>query len=313
MGENKLRHNFPSAYCEYGGAFPEIYVTARAVVNPQNKKYTRIYGRDACSVDMLRNQLEILDYERDENAYEGCRILKVPLPCKGKDYFLMPYIDGNVRGVSNDSVFDNCFMLTASDADGYADNTGGYVYVENSNRIACAHCGRMFRERIMTDVRGNNAGLWCDDCIEENSFVCNFTGDIYNDENRVEVITARINIESWADIVARELGFWCQNTNTYYYRAFFNSITVNVSPGVTQVWCAERTADSYFRCERTNQYYFSGAFSPIQVKRSSRARRFQTWCEQATRNDREERNGVWVALNNGVTSDVEENELVAAE
>lgn len=136
-------------------------ISARAIVAPERKIYSRIYG----DYDRLRLLLEAEGYScgNDRDDWDGLRLLRVP----HRDTFVAPYFDppmSNVRDNGN-------FLVVDCDGELECHETNGLT----SESCYCERCEERCGETYTV-----NSEQWCQDCYESCSTYCNSCGNYYD-------------------------------------------------------------------------------------------------------------------------------------
>lgn len=137
-------------------------ITARAIVWPSRKVYTRFYGDG----DRLRPLLENAGYT--EGRLNGARLLRIP----AGDGFVCPYIDWH-RGV------DDCgtHLVIAEDGEHEVCSTEG-ITIDRGE--PCGHCDRRRDPVAWFDCLDMSV---CDDCADELLTTCEHCNDPAPSEN----------------------------------------------------------------------------------------------------------------------------------
>lgn len=176
------------------------HVTARAVVWPEEKKHSKVYGLTSVLASVLK-----------ENGYtpgdmDGARLRAVPVPEIHGAVF-MPYVDnvdharidgewitlgagsisaqpteGYIRGedaVDGDTRCRSCEEWYDGDS---AEYQNGLCDACESDRHDCAHCDERCDEDSMQQIQMYRGERWvCDSCVDEHSRSCESCGDEWND------------------------------------------------------------------------------------------------------------------------------------
>jgi hypothetical protein len=162
-------------------------VSARAVVWPEEKTYSRTYG----STRVLEQVLERAGYSRGDLT--GASIRKIT---HSNGQYLMPYIDG-IHGASVDGrfiVLDGDGPIATQETCGYAsdarsrcedcgemydpdddDATADYCASCMEDRSTCESCGDCVRNDDTTYLEGTHVSI-CDDCYRQQSRDCAIDG-----------------------------------------------------------------------------------------------------------------------------------------
>jgi len=143
---------------------PDGEISARVMVAPERKVYSRIYG----DYSRLRALLEEAGYScgNDEEDWEGLRLFRVP----HRNTFVAPYFDSpmsNLRDNGEFLIVDSCGELECHETNGLAN--GGYF---------CAHC-----EDRCNEVYTVSGETWCEYCYENEASYCSGCGDHYHNDD----------------------------------------------------------------------------------------------------------------------------------
>lgn len=197
-------------------------VTARVLVWPEKKIYTRVYGDELIACLLRQDGWQYGDWE-DDSPLTGARIRAIRIGQSGFCY-VMPYIDAaNTVSLTSDGKY---FELCDND------DPGDYNAKETCGRIGhayreCDHCGNQFRITNDDDTECNNCqNQWeCDGCH----------GSFYPDEDRTGVRTYRRfeNYHSYCERCTDRLSWQCERCDTLVWPCQF-------SPTMT----AQRSADN---------------------------------------------------------------------
>lgn len=215
------------AYLERNGD-----VTARAIVWPEHKVYSRIYGDQVRLGDMLQ------DAGFSEGSLQGARIVRKPF----QDGFVLPYVDyidgatddgkhlildgGDIacdqtNGLSGDTGRScSCCNQFVSEDDGRSDNNGEF-YCDDCYSDNYSYC-EYYEEDMPSDgfqeviVRVRSYGpvtqWWCEDAINNNAFTCDNDGKLYADSMQVQMA----NGDTWSTVAFEEYGATCEATDECY-------------------------------------------------------------------------------------------------
>lgn len=206
-------------------------ITARAIVWPDKKVYTRIYG-DAVRLESL---LEDAGYV--SGSIVGAKLLRVE--CRGG--FVMPYIDyvSTVRDAGEHIVIDE----------------GGYLGCDNTNGLSsdgeiCARCGCHVDG---DDCRYTDDGYYCDDCYSEEYSYCEYYEEDYPHDGFEEVIVFNgrggTTTQMWSEMAVRNHAFYCPIEE----KAFSDDLAVNMANGET--WSQRAFEERGFVCDGNGDNY----------------------------------------------------------
>jgi hypothetical protein len=215
------------AYLERNGD-----VTARAIVWPERKTYTRIYG------DQVRLQDMLEEAGFSEGGLDGARLVR-----KGYNGgFVLPYVD-YVDGATDDGTYlvldggdlacdqtnglsDNagmrctCCNSFTDEEDGRCDNDGEF-HCDDCYSERYSYC-EYYEEDMPNDgfqeviVRVRSFGAvtqwWCSDAGDNHAFECEQNGKLYHEDMRVMMA----NGEAWSTVAFEEHGATCEATDDNY-------------------------------------------------------------------------------------------------
>jgi hypothetical protein len=236
------------AYLERNGD-----VTARAIVWPEKKIYSRIYGDQVRLADMLE------DAGFSEGSLQGARIVRKAY----RDGFVLPYVD-YIDGVSDNGTY---LVLDGGDiacdqTNGLSGDTGRTCECCGSNvdedegtfdRDSNFYCDDCYRDRysyceyyeedmpndgfqeVIVRVRsyGPVTQWWCEDAIDNHAFICDNDGKLYHDDMKVLMA----NGDAWSTVAFEEYGATCEATDECYPA----DETVQLEDGTT--WSKEHFAE----------------------------------------------------------------------
>jgi hypothetical protein len=107
-------------------------IVARAFVHEPSKRWVRAYGDEA---DALANWLDENGYTKS-SSWEGCHLKRIT---DGEDRWVLPYIDGDARGVREVSG-GRWLIVSSRPYEVWCDFTGG-VYENDEDMTTCECCG----------------------------------------------------------------------------------------------------------------------------------------------------------------------------
>lgn len=230
-------------------------VLARCIIWPKKMKRSKIYSASPAHYSRLESLLDAAGHEKSSN-FRGARLLKYEFD----DKILVPYIDGEYKGLDDDG--ENLIIRYGGEHDG--GTTDGWIEVEDSSRCTCEHCGSRFSEDEGSTVQDQ---MWCDDCVSSDSFYCERFEEQYPDHVGCETVISRNgNEQTWSRPAAEDGAFLCERTDRWYDSRYFNSIEVNVPHRVQrhnqwdvvtieETWCQEECGDACFECEDCGEYF----------------------------------------------------------
>jgi len=143
---------------------PAGEISARAIVSPERKVYSRIYG----DFSRLRVLLEEAGYTcgNEVDDWEGLRLLRVP----HRDGFVAPYFDSPMCNARDNGKY----LVVDCDGELECHETNGLT----SEGYYCSRCEDRCRE---TYTVGNDE--WCEHCYENYSSYCSGCGNHYDSED----------------------------------------------------------------------------------------------------------------------------------
>jgi hypothetical protein len=204
--------------------------TARAVVWPAKKIYSRLYANS----DALARALQAQGYARAgyyENSsgrtFKDARMRRIETDCGN---YLMPYLD------NQNKYFDDDGEWLRMEGDDYCGEvTGGVAESDACGRATCDHCGARANEDDMrvvyTNDRRTASEMWCEHCVDSDATYCHGTEEYYDGE---EVALTEVDGEWYTERYAEQHAHYCE----YYDRTTFEEVTdviVN-DDGDTQCW-----------------------------------------------------------------------------
>jgi hypothetical protein len=206
------------AYLLYDEEDEDSEVIARALVWPQRKTHSRIYGDEA----RLKRMLMASGYKFSPPI--GAKILRKP---HGKR-FIVPYIDAGTRsGQGALAVLDKGEYLEICDV-----NTPHSYNANNVTGLSGSRCNARGQEeltyfcdrcetdcgsihRINMDARGEERQTWCGSCTESDAFYC-WGSDSHFSLDVPQVVMANGNL--WTERRFNSAGFTCQGNGGRYSR-----------------------------------------------------------------------------------------------
>lgn len=204
-------------------------ITARALVWPANKVYSRVYGDEVRLCDLL----ETAGYER--GSIEGARLERI----EESGGFVMPYIDeadgcqdcgghlkigggrincGNTNGLSGSgTVCEACGDEV--DEDDCRRNDGGEVFCDCCYLDRYSYCERGDEECLSEDMRevictsrygtrSRTTQYWGPNAVDRYAFTCEGNGAIYDNEFKVELADGTV----WSVDYFEEHGACCEGS-----------------------------------------------------------------------------------------------------
>ncbi|NDB70577.1 MAG: hypothetical protein EB015_21735, partial [Methylocystaceae bacterium] len=140
--------------------------TARALVWPNIKIYSRVYGDDDTLHRLLKDRgyTKSSYYDGNAESLEGAKLARIELDNGG---VLCPYLD-EVQTV------EDCGDYLRIGGDLQASQVNGVVWT--SPQAECGHCGDSFDEENLSTVYlrsdMHSSEQWCEHCRDHHSFYC---------------------------------------------------------------------------------------------------------------------------------------------
>jgi hypothetical protein len=184
---------------DLGVAFiePSSGISARAVVWPERKIYSRIYGDET----RLERLFDAMGYS--SGSLDGARVRKI----EDGGCYVMPYIDD----CSSAEVDGKYIRLGSGDLD--CQNTSGLSGERHSWH--CDNCEEGFTDddsQYTVHGRRGREYAWCEHCSEHSAFYCAGTQEYY-DESSVDSV--RVNGETYCQEYASDHFVRCEATDEY--------------------------------------------------------------------------------------------------
>lgn len=242
------------------------HATARTLVWPEKKIYSRVYG----DIARLTRGLERLGYKW--GAPIGAKLKRVQLnpvkfdPNRGPPVgcFLAPYIDKkNQRGGGHLAVLDKGDHLEICEegalgshhcgmADGYS---GQYVpRADEMPTFTCDHCGVAGHHNlttVFTTEDSDEEESWCNACRKRSAYTCGYSGSFFS------IDVERIVVEGayWTKYYANMYAAKCEMTGALVNQA--NILRMNFADGTAKnVWANWVQGEGgYFRSDISRKNY----------------------------------------------------------
>jgi hypothetical protein len=195
-------------------------IRARALVWPDRKLYSRIYGDEA----RLRPLLEAAGYSK--GTMRGARIAK-------HEYhgsWVVPYVDCS-PWLCDES--DRDYLIIGSGTINARETCG----VADRNRYSCDHCGGGLHEDDMYSIEERD-GSYCESCHSDLTRLCARSGYSYHRDDMVEMA----NGEYWHERQFERHGFTCTVTDERHPA----DESVEMADG--DLWSRDAFADGGFVC-----------------------------------------------------------------
>lgn len=205
-------NNMTIAYVKKGDR-----ITARTIVNTDDKKYARIYGDEGMLGPLLRAE----GYRKSSNALLGCRLHRIKEASdsphltedRGMESVVLPYLDGEYTRVGPDPTDPEHYFIICNGSRYNGQQTfsaqapGGVVHVTDLSHMGCIACGNRFpRDTLIT----SHQGAVCSTCNEEHFVDAENADGSTIRAQRTTVVTAPGHVFADAPI-ARQAGY----TSTY--------------------------------------------------------------------------------------------------
>lgn len=235
------------AYVQKDGA-----TVARALVWPEKKIYSRVYGRE-----IIHQALKSSGYEKGAyyggTSFAGAKLLKIKV---GRG-FLMPYMDEvNLRAVEKGEflVLERSTPVNTR----YSHGT-----TSSGQEVACNRCSTFMEDPsdIMTlHTRGGAGVHWCRACVRIYSFTCQKSGQRFElrtdlpgfKEEDYRIQMAHGEVWSWFNF--QRYGFICQKTNTYRSKTQLRIVYTKISH-INENWCSSALSEFGWTCYLTGYHY----------------------------------------------------------
>jgi hypothetical protein len=186
--------------------------TARALIWPEKKRHGRIYGHES----LLAQALESAGYESSELT--GARIRRIPVDGDAAQV-VMPYIDTD----RSFGVIDGTWLCIGGPYD--AEATNGLAALSPMTR--CQRCDARIPEDSTYAV-GDEA--WCEDCRDNYTFVSDFSGEEFPDEEQAEVVVCddqgNRSVRDWSASERDEHATYCSGSDQWYATKNFDFVTL---------------------------------------------------------------------------------------
>lgn len=180
-------------------------ITARAVVWPEKKRYSRLYGHES----ELKSLLVAAGYY--SGGMEGARIRAIR--DNNSQAYIMPYIDGG-RACSEDPASKGAYLVIDSNGAISASETNGLSEERGWN---CEHCEESFPEEECAITIEDRGWMVCESCAD-NHFVLNDADNCHYSELYASRHLARIDAGSYeGEMHPQDDTFTCGHSgNTYH-------------------------------------------------------------------------------------------------
>lgn len=213
-------------------------VTARALVWPEKKIYSRIYG----NYESLGSGLKALGYSSDGDFHKA-KIKRIDDENQ-PDRLVLPYLDG----VQSVSILDAEWLMI----DKYGDIDGStQTGLQKPDRYAvCDSCEDDIADEddaYTVYTRRLSTVTYCQYCRDQESFYCTGTNEYIRNDREMTV-----DGQSYAEWYVSEYANLCQFSDEY---TFSHMAEVYVSQTDTELWSREYVNDETFICRITGNRY----------------------------------------------------------
>ncbi len=196
-------------------------ITARALVWPEKKIYSRLYGDEV----RLQTMLGRNGYEYNPSGFDGAKITKL----MHNDAYVVPYFD-HLDGAQD----AGGHLILRADSSRSLCCDGDCQNGLSEEHYRCESCGENLGED--GGYHDDDSDQYCHSCWSENRWQCDYSGEwIYSDsESPTDVRTSvrtrndvtTYNTEMWCEDSANRRAFYCDRDEVYYHNGHFRSVTV---------------------------------------------------------------------------------------
>lgn len=237
------------------------YTTARSIVWPEKKIYSRVYG---CPIihDLLKKRgFRKSAYYREQDrswseniSFHGAKLLKIPYKGKGKvkksrDIFVIPYLDEPyLQAKVEDDVLK---LFKTSQSETNTRLAGGLTH-QVEDVFECFICQQeCFASETYTIYEDRyHANHWCGPCMNEKAFYCRGSGNYYN---KTEPHVIMWNGDLWTEFTFEGYGFKCAKSGK---NCNLNErICVHQLDKSQQFWCQEEAEIHGWKDAKTEIWY----------------------------------------------------------
>lgn len=252
----------------------EGYVTDRALVWPEKKIYSRVYGTNKLHILLKKLGYQKSRYYDDTYpSFEGAKLLKIPTKNNPESKVILPYIDERYPQIK---VMDDHLVFSSDDPQIAPQITTGAGYIQPFNM--CRKCGQTYRQDHMmrigakvntTEEDLNNYGHfqyhnWCNSCTSvghESIYHCDGFSMYVLKSEFDEPLTFWYDLSYSYKFSAAYIDG--RGKNTYQRCAFDPTIVVEIrngikvinENGVTELWSLKCIDDNTWVCGRTGLRY----------------------------------------------------------
>lgn len=207
--------------------------TARALVWPNLKIYSRVYGDDDTLHRLLKDRgyKKSSYYDGNSESLEGAKLARIELDSGG---FLCPYLD-EVQNVED----RGDYLRIGGDLQ--ANTVNGIVLAVEQQE--CEHCGEYYDEedlrRVYLDARMNNSVAWCESCQDHSGFYCQGYEEWFSDQVDHETVGGDTYCLRY--LQNNEDANYCDRYEEWFFAETY-PVVVNDS-GYQENWCEEAISD----------------------------------------------------------------------
>lgn len=165
-------------------------ITGRALVWPEKKVYSRLYGDEI----RLKHALELLGYheDEDETGFLGARLLSIDA---GRYGLVIPYMDNYDR--FND---DGTYLTVASNGRIYSQNENGVSDPDGEDEPEYDYTCDLYHEgcdnveQVVVYFNGTTktTQYWCDHAVDHHSIYCEYLGENFRSSDGVRMADGEI-------------------------------------------------------------------------------------------------------------------------
>lgn len=203
-------------------------ITARCVVWPDKKQFTRVYGDE----ERINPLLNAAGYHNGQ--LQGARLLKIP---QGNG-FVMPYLDIGDRNVKDTG--DEKYLFI---------DWNGDIEASSEHGLSCVGwvcpCCEEYANQDCASYIANESTYWCESCTDNNAFWCEYFERHYSGECYIMMA----NGSTWSDDAFESYGFTCEYSDESYPQDY----AVVMADG--SIWCESAFAGHGFVCENNGGNY----------------------------------------------------------
>jgi hypothetical protein len=215
-------------------------ITARSVVWPAKKIFTRIYGDEA----RLKPLLKALGYKNGD--LEGARLLKI----EEKGGWVAPYVDAT----DNFDVGTTHLILRSGGRYSCSDAEPTGICPPDGDRITCDRCDDRVDEDETCSVNTSRRfeATWCRRCEERHAIYCSDEGISVPEDDAVSMADGGY----WSEWKFQNDGGICDsNDKNYPADDLCEVITLNG----TKNWCKDERDSYATKCDVTGNWYADDA------------------------------------------------------